>query len=187
MPPRRSRNRAKPRVQRPIRPEVKHIDVAIVPTNITTTPAATWITASITGGYTAATRVGNAIRIKRILIDAWVTNGGASNCVRGLLFSCFNGQQATPTLTAWYLPFDGDAYTSLAERRINISNTTSTAITKPLRISKLFKGQGRLIRFDNSSANSEITPRIMFVTVSDASAAPYPSLEGYIRVYYTDV
>ncbi len=166
--------------------EMKHIDIAYVPANITTTLSSTWITASITGGSTAATRVGNVIHIKKIVVDMWVTSGNASNCIRAILAKCLNGQQGTPTLASWYLPIDGDAFFPLQERRLNISNSTSTAITKPLYMVQNFPGRGLKIHYDSASANTEISPRLQLCLVSDSAAATFPSAEGYIRVFYTD-
>ncbi len=103
-----------------------------------------------------------------------------------MLFKCLNGQQGTPTIASWYLPVDGDAFYPLAEKRINISNSTSTAITKPIHMVHVFPGKGLQIHYDSASANSEISPRIQFCLVSDSAAATFPQAEGYIRVFYTD-
>ncbi len=166
--------------------ETKHLDVAINPTNATTTLSAQWLTGLVTGGSTSSTRVGNSIRIKAILVDLWVTSGGNSNCVRGMLTKSLNGQQGTPVLANWYLPLDGDTFYPLKERRINISNSASTAITKPLRMFHKFRGLGEHIHYDSASASSEISPRIMLSVVSDAAAATYPTYEGYVRIFFED-
>ncbi len=165
--------------------EIKHIDIAMAPANISTTLSSTWITASITGGSTSATRVGNVIHIKKIVVDMWVTSGNNSNCIRAMLVKCLNGQQGTPTVASWYLPLDSDAYIPLAERRLNISNSTSTAITKPLSMNYTFPGRGLKVHYDSASANTEISPRIQLCLISDSTAA-FPQGEGYIRVLYTD-
>ncbi len=166
--------------------ETKHLDVALAPTNVTTTLSAQWLTGLITGGSTTSTRVGNHIMLKAILIDTWVTSGGSSNCIRGMLTKSLNGQQGTPTIASWYLPVDGDAYYPLAERRVNISNSVSTAITKPLRIYYVFPGKGLPVHYDSAAASSEISPRIQFQFVSDAAAATFPTIEGYFRLFYSD-
>ncbi len=164
----------------------KRLDISLAATAVTSTLSATWITGAITGGSTMSTRVGNRIHIQAILIDTWVTSGDASNCVRGILTKSLNGQQGTPTLASWYLPLDGDAYFPLDEKRINTSNSTSTAITKPLKMWYSFKGRGLPVRYDSNAASSEISPRLMFSYISDSVAAPDPSIQGYIRVYFTD-
>ncbi len=166
--------------------EVKHLDIAIAPTNVTTTLSSQWLTGLITGGSTSSTRVGNSINLKAIFVDAWITSGGSSNCVRALLTKSLNGQQGTPVIASWYLPVDGDAYYPLKERRVNISNSASTAITKPLRIVHYFAGNGLKIHYDSAAASSEISPRIQLMYVSDAAAATYPSIAGYVRMIYTD-
>ncbi len=172
-------------LQAPTRTELKHIDISIAPFNQSTTLSDQWLTGLITGGSTASTRVGNTITIKRVVVDLWCTNGGSSNCVRGMLALSLNGQQGTPVLGSWYLPVDGDAYYVLKERRINISNSASTAITKPLYIQHNFTN-GLEVRYDSASASSEISPRLHLMIVSDAAAATYPSIEGYVRILYTD-
>ncbi len=166
--------------------ELKHIDIAVTAFNQSTTLSDQWISGLITGGSTASTRVGNSILIKRVVVDLWCTSGGASNCIRGILAISLNGQQGTPVIASWYLPIDGDAYYVLKERRVNISNSASTAITKPLYMQHNFPGAGLEVRYDSASASSEISPRLHLMTVSDAAAATFPSIEGYVRVLFTD-
>lgn len=103
-----------------------------------------------------------------------------------ILAKCLNGQQGTPTLTSWYLPLDGDAFFPLREKRVNISNSTSTAITKPIYMVYRFGGRGLKVHYDSASLNSEISPRIQLCLVSDSAAATFPQAEGYVRVIYSD-
>jgi len=164
---------------------VKHYDQTITG-GIETSGSYLNITGILAGGSTVSNRVGNLVRLLQIDAEFFVSNADSTNFFKTYLVVCYNGQSSSPTFSSWYVPPDSDQYLILSSKMTSLStsgiNTSNRVIIK-----HRFPGSGLLVRYDTSSANTEITNRIFLVFVSDSSGAPDPTLSGYARTYFTDV
>jgi len=166
------------------RPDYKHYDLQIS-YSVPTTSASDSLTGPIASGATETTLIGNTIFIKQVDLELFVSNADSNNFVKIFLCACPNGQNGAPAYSAWYLPPDNDQYIILKEAMIATSTNMNTGSC--VKFKHTFPGKGLLVRYDTAATQTELINRLWLSYVSDSSVAPHPSIQGYCRVYFTDV
>lgn len=163
--------------------EVKHVDYTISAYPVSTTPPY-FVATGISQGTSANTRLGNVALIKMIQVELFAQVADTTNFVKTYLICSPNGQAGTPGFGNWSDPPDSDQYIILEDRLTSLQ--TALNDTSCIKMKHRFPGQGLLVRWDSSVGNSEILNRLALCLISDSSAAPHPTVYGYIRTYFTD-
>lgn len=163
--------------------EVKHVDYSISNYPVSTTPPVFLLT-GISQGVSANQRVGNVIFIKSIHVELFLNVADATNFVKTYLLLCQNGQAGSAAFSNWSDPPDSDQYIILKDKLTSLN--TALNDTSCVKFQHRFPGKGLMVRYDTQSTTSEIFNRITLTMISDSSAAPHPTVSGYVRTFFTD-
>jgi len=164
--------------------EVKHADYSISNYPCSNPPPFFVITGSIAGGSGVNQRTGNSVLVKMIQVELFAQVADATNFLKTYLIVCPNGQASTPVFSNWSDPPDSDQYIILRDKLTSLQ--TALNDTTCIKMKHSFPGQGLLVKWDTATGNSEILNRIALTAVSDSTAVPHPTINGYARIYYTD-
>jgi len=164
--------------------EIKHVDYSISAYPCSNPPPYFALTGGISAGTAVTNRVGNSVLIKMIQVELFAQVADASNFIKTYLIVSPNGQANTPSFSNWSDPPDSDQYIILEDRLTSLQAALND--TSCVKFKHEFPGQGLLVKWDTTVGNTEIINRIALCCVSDSTAAPHPTVSGYVRTYFTD-
>lgn len=141
----------------------------------------------IANGTQQNERIGNQIRVTGIFADLIITGADTTNTIRMIIYIPHDPSNTLSSLMYNGAP-DMDQFTILYDKIITTSSNGPNNKRVMIRRSytRGYK-KGIRIQYYGSAATDVSKNRILIYVVSDSAAIPDPQLNGYLRMYYTDV
>lgn len=141
----------------------------------------------INQGLTQSTRIGNSVRLTSLYGDFFLTGADTTNSVRMILYIPKNVTTNLSTLSFNAAP-DLDQVTILQDRLFTFTANGNNCIR--FKIKKKFdfgRRSGIHITYTDGTGTNITKNKMRLLLVSDSTVAPHPVLNGYLRIFYTDL
>lgn len=141
----------------------------------------------INQGLTQTNRIGNSVHLTSLYGDFFLTGADTTNSVRMILYIPKNVTTTLSTLAFNAAP-DLDQVTILQDRLLTFSSNGNNC--RRFKIKKKFdygRRKGIHCTYTDGTGTNITKNRLRLLLVSDSTVAPHPVLNGFLRIFYTDV